>query len=384
MKVLGAQIIGFGIIMLAFGLVGLQLRLFWFLDALGPTAAIFLKLGVVALGIWIWRSANAGPAVEDDVTEEESKRAWLPVAAAGTLIVAIVVFIVANVVRDSHLEKQIAHDPAPAAWAAIPTSLWPDVTLVQKAKFVHHSSLEAGCACLVRLPTGEICALTAGHLLGQAGGVNPGFTRGVLGGLDKGKLATLDSEITSWKLFPPSDEKLSITIAGLYGEAEQFDEHGDQVLLRVTPGTNDYPVTPLDLRLSPVTAGEPLRVFTYTMDDDGNVEQVVHIAQRVPGMGFTCLMPDPANLNGFSGSPIVDTNGLLVAIVTGASLMDRNYSAGYVRSFIGHPVSELMPVLKEAVAKKGAVALTPLKAVTRATAAKPDTRTPVVPLRNTI
>jgi hypothetical protein len=383
MKIIGAKIIGFGIIMLAFGMVGLQLRLFWFLDAFGPAVAVGLKLGVIALGIWIWRNADRGAAVEDDVTDEESRRAWLPVAMAGALIFGIIAFVVANSVRDARLEKQIAHDPAPAAWASVPPSLWPDVTLVQKAKFVHHSSLEAGCACLVRLPTGEICALTAGHLLGQAGGVSPGFTLGVLGGLDKYKLATLNSEITSWKLFPPNAENLSINVAGLYGEAGQLDERGDQVLLRLAPGTNDYPVTPLDLRLSQVAMGEPLRVLTYTEDDDGNVQQVVNFAQRAPGIGFTCILPMGADLDGFSGSPIVDTNGLLVAIVTGASMMDRINSPGHVRSFIGHPVTELMPVLKEAVAKKGTVALMPLKSVTH-NAVKSDSKTPVVPLRNTI
>jgi hypothetical protein len=100
-------------------------------------------------------------------------------------------------------------------------------------------------------------------------------------------------------------------------------------------------------------------------------------------MGFTCMMDKPAYLNGFSGSPIVDTNGLLVGVLTGGSMIDMNNPSGYMRSFTGHLISELMPVLKEAVAQKGTAKLMPIKAVDRTTV-KTDTKTPVLPVRDAI
>ena len=100
MKLLGAQIIGLGIIMLALDLVGMRLRLFWFLDMLGPVVAVALKLGVVALGIWIWRGANGGPAVEDEGSEGDGQRAWVPVAGAGLVIAGLVLYFLVHAVRD--------------------------------------------------------------------------------------------------------------------------------------------------------------------------------------------------------------------------------------------------------------------------------------------
>lgn len=360
MKALGAQVIAFGIVMLALQLVGMRLALFWFLDALGPIAAYLLKFGFIVLGAWIWRSADRGSAVEDDVTEDESRRAWIPVITAGALIVGIIAFLAASVIRDNRLKQELTRDPAPAAWAAVPPNLWPDLALMQKAKFSHHTDMEAGCGCLVRLPTGEICALTAGHLLGQAGGVKPGFVH--LGSLDKDKLATLDAEIASWKMYSPNATDDCVNVTGLYGKAKQFDETCDQVLLRLAPNTNGYPVTPLDLRLSPVLTTETLYMITYDWDDKDSAQQVVHKVHRVPGFGFTCLMENPAELNGFSGAPIVDKNGLLVGILTGGSILDSS-PTGYTHAFTGHLASELMPVLKDALALKGSATLTPIKTV---------------------
>jgi len=196
--------------------------------------------------------------------------------------------------------------------------------------------MEGGCACLVRLPTGEICALTAGHLLGCAGGVNPGFVH--LGSLDRDKLASLDTEIASWKMYSPNSTGDCVNVTGLYGKAKQFDEECDQLLLRLAPSTNEYPVTPLDLRLSPLLTTETLYMITYDWDENAGAQQIVHKVHRVPGMGFTCFMENPAELNGFSGAPIVDKNGLLVGILTGGSILDSN-PMGYTHAF-RHTVSE--------------------------------------------
>jgi hypothetical protein len=86
-------------------------------------------------------------------------------------------------------------------------------------------------------------------------------------------------------------------------------------------------------------------------------------ARRIPGFGFTGVMEAPVSLAGLSGAPIVDTNGLLVGIVSGDSGLNLRTPRGSVRGFTGHFVSELMPVLKEAVAQKGAPLLVPIKAV---------------------
>ncbi len=218
MKALGAQIIAFGISMLVLSLVGFRLKLFWFLDAFGPMAAYFLKLGIVLLGAKVWCGADRHATFGKGITAESNGRAWIPVCVAIAFIIGIVSFLTSSLLKDSQLRQALNRAPAPAAWATVPPNLWPDLALMQTAKFSHHTPLAAGCACLVRLPTGEICALTAGHLLGSAGGVSPGFMRGGSGELDKDKLATLDSEITSWKLFLPDAKDQPLDVIGLYGQ----------------------------------------------------------------------------------------------------------------------------------------------------------------------
>jgi hypothetical protein len=142
-----------------------------------------------------------------------------------------------------------------------------------------------------------------------------------------------------------------------------MNKNCDQLLLRLAPTTNEYPVTPLDLRLSPVIIGEPLYVVTYARDDQGLTQQVVHKVRRAPTLDFTCLLENPTELNGFSGAPIVDQHGLLVGILTGGSDLDINNATGYMRAIRGHLARELMPLLKEEVAAKGFATLKPINPV---------------------
>jgi hypothetical protein len=363
MKGLGGSIIAYGILTLAFGAVGLHFPLLWFLDACGPAWAYVFKFAFIALGVWVWRRDRV--FAEGDPVDRESRRAWVPVMISLTLIFGIVGYIAVSEIRNVRLDHQLRQTPPTAAWVASPVTLWPTFVLLQKAHFAHHTDMEEGCACLVRLPTGEIAALTAGHLLGPDCGVKPGFVQSRFGELDKRKLATLDAEIASWKLFPPMLEEETVKVAGLYGNAKQWDEHCDEVLLRLMPGKAGYPVTPLDLRLTPVSLTEKLRVITCVRDRNGDVCQIVHDAHRVFAPTFTCVLKTPAELAGCSGAPVVDKDGLLVGIVTGGTMMGMESPSGEVLAFSGHLATELLPVLKTEVARKGVMNLTPLKAVSK-------------------
>ncbi len=345
--------IAFGIFSIMISFVGLQFRILWFLDEFGPLLGYGLKAGLIVAGIWIWRNADKIPADEDE-KPAGNNRAWIPVAVSGTVIVGIIAYVVISQLRSSWLDRQINQPTPPAAWASTPVNQWPALVLLQKAEFKHHTPMQAGCACLIRLPTGDIVALTAGHLLGKAGGVIPGFTRGGFGGLDPQRLATLTDEITSWELFLPAHKEQAVEAVGLFGKAEEFNADCDQVLLRLSQHYSAYPVKPLDVRLKPVAFGESLRVITCALDKDGNLQQVVLNARRLPRMGFTCELEKPAELNGCSGAPVVDKDGLLVGIVTGGTLANLNNPSSSVRAFSGHLVSELTPLMKAAISRKKA------------------------------
>jgi hypothetical protein len=347
MKIFGAWMIAWGILSLAFGMVGVQFVFLCFLDMFGPVVGFGLKLGLIAAGVWVWRRDKV--LTDEFEPGEEKQHAWIPLVVSGTVILGVIAYITLSMMHESRLERQVNHPVPTAAWASTPTNEWPALVLLQRAEFEHHTPMEAGCACLVRLPSGDIVALTAGHLLGRAGGVRPGFLHGGLGGLDQKRLATLTDEITSWDLYLPEQEEKAVEVVGLFGQAADFDTDCDQVLLQLSPHDTVYPVKPLDVRLDLVTLDEPLHLITYAADTNGTLHQAVYNARRVPGLSFTCLLDKPVDLNGCSGAPVVDKNGLLVGIATGGTLMDLGSRSDIVQGFTGHLVSELMPVLKSAV-----------------------------------
>jgi len=275
--------------------------------------------------------------------QEENSRPWIKIA-----ICFIIVGFAAGkafIFFKHNQEQQAAMENVPAAeWASRPTEEWPPVVLLQQASFKNHTPLEAGMASFVELPSGEVVLLTAGHLLGKDGGVRPGFLS-ALGTLSRTKLAQFDSELEAWTVYTPDDPDATLRVNGLFGSASQYDIDGDQVLLRCA-GVKSFGVTPLRVRFTPTVIGEPLFVFGVRSDGE-QVKQTVHKATRsAVGMGFTCSLEEPLDMNGFSGAPVVDTKGRLVAIVTGGTFEPPEFD-GRFRSFSGRELRKLLPVVKK-------------------------------------
>ena len=346
-KSIGAWLIAFGVLSILISFAGLQFRYLWFLDELGTVAGYGLKAGLIVLGVLLVKFGDRSPAVEET---EEPKNSWLHIGIGGFVVVGVIVFFVVRMALDSSDRRKLHNVPAVAAWASQPGTNWPSLVLLQRAEFYNHSTMEAGCASLIRMPDGEIVGLTAGHLLGDAGGVSPGFLRGGLE-LDHGKLRTLDKEIKSWQMFGPEDEERSVKVTGLYGKPDQFAEDCDQLLLRLSPPGTNGPAEALQVRLTQVLMGEQLKVIKLGYED-GEIRQTVIGAKRIPGLVFTCELEQPTDLNGCSGAPVVDKDGRLVAIVTGGTLMGLLKPSEPMRGFSAHPITELMPVFKAALRSK--------------------------------
>ena len=151
MKVLGVLVMASGIILLAFGLAGLRLHLLWFLDAFGPTMAFLLKFGVIILGVWLWRNTERRAAVEKDIRDAQNHHDWMPITLAGALIIGAICFVTTSALKDARLRQQLTREPAPAEWASARTSVWPDLTLMQRqiSCITHRwkSAAPALCAC---------------------------------------------------------------------------------------------------------------------------------------------------------------------------------------------------------------------------------------------
>jgi len=346
LRIVGAWLIAWGVMSLMLSLIGLHLGILWFLDEFGPVVGYMLKLGLIVLGIIVWRRDRLSAPEDDDA--EEKPHSLVPLAVCGVLVVGTAAYITLTTLKEKHLEEQLTRLPAPAQWAAKPAEDWPPLVLLQQADFKTRSRVSGGCACLVRLPDGQVAALTARHLLGNDRDVASGMVFDRYG-VDSTRLATLNSEIVSWKLFLPAAKEQAVTVAGLLGEPTNF-KNCDQVLLRLAAisGKVRYPTRPLGLRLQPLHPGEAVSLVRYSLDDDGDLLQKVCPAHRTSSLLFMCELDEPADLQGCSGAPVVDKNGLLVGIAT-AAFVGSDRGSGEFRNFVARPVTELLPVLRSTV-----------------------------------
>jgi hypothetical protein len=167
-----------------------------------------------------------------DETTESGRKPWLQLG----ICLALVVFATSKLflaINKNQQRKQVLTAAArEVTWAKYPLTNWPQILLFQKAEFKSRTPLEGGVASLLELPSGEIIALTAAHLLGPADGVSPSF-RGGLGTIRAKGLVELQSELVRWDLFQSDETEPCASVTGLYGEPSNYDPDCDQLLLQV-------------------------------------------------------------------------------------------------------------------------------------------------------
>lgn len=342
-KQLAVFVILLGIFSFLLPLVGLHFKYLWFLDEFGPVVGYVLKGALIGLGVVIWRKAEVTTEEIETSEADPTRKPWVHILVSVAVVLGLVTFAVFQFVSEARADQRLNRPPAPAAWAAAPVKEWPPLVLLQEAEFKEHTPLRAGCVSLIRLPSGQVGALTVAHLLGGPGGVEPGFLAGSLC-LDRNKLATLDSQIARWKLFVPGRNDPTVNVLGLFGKPEQFGEHCDELLLRVGPMPPASAVKVLDIRLKPVPIGESLRIVRYAVIDEKAL-QVAEDGRRVAGLGFTLELQKSTDFRAATGAPVLDKDGLLVGIIGG--LGPRSFEDA--RVLLVEPVTELIPVLRAAL-----------------------------------
>jgi hypothetical protein len=342
-KQLAVFVILLGIFSFILPLVGLHFKYLWFLDEFGPVVGFVFKGALIGLGVVIWRKAEVTSEDLETSEADPTRKPWVHILVSVAIVSGLVSFAVFQFVSEARADQRLNRRPAPAAWASASLKEWPPLVLLQQAEFKQHTPLRAGCVSLIRLPSGQVAALTVAHLLGAPGGVEPGFLASSLC-LDRNKLATLDSQIARWKLFVPGRDDQTMNVLGLFGKPDQFAEHCDELLLRVDAVAPGFPVKVLDIRMKPVPSGEPLRVVRYAVIDE-KAQQVAEEARRISSLGFTLELENSTDFRAATGAPVLDKDGLLVGIIGGkgpGSFED-------VRVLSVEPVTELLPVLRAAL-----------------------------------
>lgn len=293
----------------------------WFTAGLHGLAIVFMAFGLVGFAYlkekpW-WQISWPG----------------LPVTA-----VALVAGLMAMKLYDPRFEKV---EPAP--WVNGSGDKWPQLVLANTATFKGHTFLEAGCASLARLPDGEVVAVSARHLLSEDGGVEPEIP-----------LEKLDQVIEKWLLHPLDADQKSVEVTGLYSHATNYFRAGEVALLRLKEtGKSSLPAEPLNIRRSPLATGDKIFVVAASPIHTQGKQKVYPgtVISQVEQL-LMARVDGQVNMRGFSGAPVLDEHGRLVAIVTSGPAKSANTASTMFTGITMLDVNRILAPLTQQVAIK--------------------------------
>jgi hypothetical protein len=197
-------------------------------------------------------------------------------------------------------------EPTRETFISKPKADWPQIVLTNSASFHGHTPLYGASAFLLKTPNGEVLAVTARHLLGENGGVEPEIAA-----------ARLEKVLKEWLLFPRTEQDRTIHVIGLAPISTKSPDT-DWLVLRVDQKTLPAKITPLRLRTTPVEVGETVFLIGVSYDQP-EVSQKVYsgkITQRTEGDRFRFNIQPYVDIRGFSGAPVIDKDGFVVGVTS--------------------------------------------------------------------
>lgn len=193
---------------------------------------------------------------------------------------------------------------------------WPSITMVNDVVFkdTAFNQYNLGCGFLL-LHNNDTLAITAKHILGVAHTA-------------KMKTTNFENELHQWKMYP-RDKKDQIVISEILLNEDKVDSvnfnyigrnwynYNDYLVFKIS--TNNANVTPVKIRNTKPKAGEHFFTIGWTYDDKEG-KQRVYEYEYVKNRGNKMLMKGittAPNEGGLSGSPVLDSEGNLVGIMSG-------------------------------------------------------------------
>ena len=197
------------------------------------------------------------------------------------------------------------------SWVVMPVSQWPDFALTNTVRFTDTTFTEIANAFLI--DTGyDTLGVTCKHFFLL-------FKKIGLTHIDPG------AGLEEWSAYPKARPDKKVEFGEMINK-DSIEETGefntlkdrDWILFRLKNGTNG--VYPLKIRMTPLEKGET--VYSVGWSAIQNTEEPLLARMQVwENMGNYCYISTPdANVDphGSSGSPVIDTNGHLVGLVSGA------------------------------------------------------------------
>jgi len=181
------------------------------------------------------------------------------------------------------------------------------ILLTNEANFNDHTALNGASAFLIHYKAG-IYAVTAKHLLGEAGGVDPEI-----------KPNDLATYLTSWKLFSRVSSSDSADTVTIKKTAFNYTSSpSDMLLLETDNYKGQYHVLTPTFKLP--KENDPLFIIgcPYSeVDCKQNLYSATYVDYDTESHSIICAFNETVDLSGFSGAPIIDLNGNVIALLTG-------------------------------------------------------------------
>lgn len=227
------------------------------------------------------------------------------------------------------------HKLDPELWVKQPQNKWPDVVLTHNSEFRGHSTLQGASAFLIELPGKRVVAATAKHLIGPDGGVEPAL-----------RTTEVNDSIVKWNLHTRARPDATVAVTGLFGAPDHYGALDDWLLLDVDKKATKLPASPLKVRYKPLSRGDKVFIVGVRYENDKNTQEVFSGKVTNPSYGIIeGTLDTPANLEGFSGAPILDTDGHIVGLLTGTR--SQPDAQGRYATFAGHGVDEVARLLRD-------------------------------------
>ena len=207
-------------------------------------------------------------------------------------------------------------------WMAKPQNQWPQITMINRIEYTDKYHPVGGCGFLI--DTGdEILAATAKHVL-------------MYFKSESMTSVSFDNTLVKWIMFPKDNPDDVVILDKLLNEnkrepLDNIPSDKDWLLFTIKDRSPD--IQPLRFRTEPLQEGETVYIIGWRYSDR-NCPQVVYEGNfvRAEEGSFLITTKDLADntMPGLSGSPVIDSNGYLIGLMSQkAGKMERPSSIEY-------------------------------------------------------
>ncbi|MFH0756147.1 MAG: serine protease [Bacteroidota bacterium] len=215
------------------------------------------------------------------------------------------------------------------SWITEDPNKWPQITMINHINYIDRDYSIAGCGFLLDIGTDTI-AVTAKHILTYYKS-------------DMMSTVSFINSLIEWEMYPKNNNDDKVCIEKIINENPNESLQGipvDKDWLLLTVKQKSLNIQPLQFRKSPLTIGEEVYIIGWRYSDS-NCTQRVYEGNLVKTLGGSLLISTKLLSNntipGLSGSPVIDSEGYLVGIMSQKyGKMERLSSTGYPIELLGN------------------------------------------------